>query len=219
MDKARQLAALLRDTAQSASNAIAGNVAGPVDLIGMGLNKIGVPVGDSPVGGSNWMKQQGFMRDVEQGPARVIGETAGMLGPAMVTQFAPQIARGALGAIDNAMTPRTLNSQAGVIDVNALTSKFPDLKVDLMAKDGGATLSRVVVPKEARNSGRGTEFMNELTKAADLDGSVVQLTPSSDFGGSKARLIDFYKRFGFVENKGRNKDYELFEAMYRRPQQ
>lgn len=113
MDKARQLAALLRDTAQSASNAIAGNVAGPVDLIGMGLNKMGVPVGDSPVGGSNWMKQQGFMRDVEQGPARVIGETAGMLGPAMVTQFAPQIARGALGAMDNAMAPATASKEMG----------------------------------------------------------------------------------------------------------
>lgn len=209
----------LLDFLQSASNSVAGNVAGPVDLISMGLLKMGVPVGSAPMGGSEWMKQKGLMRDVPQGPARVLGETAGLLGPAMATQFAPQIAKGLLQGADNLAAPATLNKQAGVIDVNALTGKFPDLKVDLMAKDGSATLSRVVVPKESRNSGRGTEFMNELTKAADVDGSVVQLTPSSDFGGNKARLIDFYKRFGFVENKGRNKDYEFFESMYRRPKQ
>lgn len=209
----------LLDFLQSASNSVAGNVAGPVDLISMGLLKMGVPVGNAPMGGSEWMKQKGLMRDVEQGPARVLGETAGLLGPAMATQFAPQIASGLLKAGDNLAAPTVLNKQAGVIDVNALTSKFPDLNVDLMAKDGSATLSRVVVPKESRNSGRGTEFMNELTKAADVDGSVVQLTPSSDFGGNKARLINFYKRFGFVENKGRNKDFEFFESMYRRPQQ
>lgn len=106
---------------------------------------------------------------------------------------------------------------AGVIDVKALQSQFPELAIDLMAKDGKATLSKVVVPKEMRGQGVGSDFMEELVRAADADGSVVQLTPSSDFGGNKARLKEFYKRFGFVENKGRNKDYELFEAMYRRP--
>lgn len=30
-----------------------------------------------------------------------------------------------------------------------------------------------------------------------------------------SRLREFYKRFGFVENKGRDKDYEISEAMYR----
>lgn len=150
MDKARQLAALLRDTAQSASNAIAGNVAGPVDLIGMGLNKMGVPVGDSPVGGSNWMKQQGFMRDVEQGPARVIGETAGMLGPAMVTQFAPQIARGALGAMDNAMAPRRLNKQAGVIGYHGtMTPGFDKFSLDTFGKTDGGWLGKGIYAAES----------------------------------------------------------------------
>lgn len=207
----------LLDFLQSASNAVASNVSGPIDLIGMGLNKIGVPVGAAPVGGTEWMKQNGLMRDVEQGPARVMGETAGLLGPALATKFAPQIARGLLQGGENLAAPRRLNKEAGAINVDELTKAFPDLSIDLMAKDGRATLSKVVVPKDARNSGRGTEFMRELTRAADADGSVVQLTPSSDFGGNKARLIDFYKRFGFVENKGRNKDYELFEAMYRAP--
>lgn len=100
---------------QSASNAVAGNVAGPVDLIGMGLNKIGVPVGNAPIGGTEWMKSKGLIRDVEQGPARVLGETAGLLGPTMLTQFAPQVAGGLLRGAENLAAPRTLNPQTGAI--------------------------------------------------------------------------------------------------------
>ena len=36
---------------------------------------------------------------------------------------------------------------------------------------------------------------------------------------SQARLKKFYKKFGFVENKGRNKDFEISELMYREPKQ
>lgn len=81
------------------------------------------------------------------------------------------------------------------------------------------TLSRIVVPKEQRGTGVGAKVMGAVVREADKDGVVVALTPSTDFGAtSKARLVAFYKRFGFVENKGRNKDYEIGEAMYRLPQ-
>jgi hypothetical protein len=51
-----------------------------------------------------------------------------------------------------------------------------------------------------------------------LNVQVVTLTPSTDYGASSvSRLKKFYKQFGFVENKGRNKDYEISEAMYRLP--
>lgn len=103
----------LLDFLQSASNSVSGNVAGPVDLISMGLLKMGVPVGDAPMGSTEWMKQRGLIRDVPQGPARVLGETAGLLGPAMTTQFAPQIAGGLLRMGDNAMSPTTNSRQMG----------------------------------------------------------------------------------------------------------
>lgn len=75
-------------------------------------------------------------------------------------------------------------------------------------------LNKVIVPKEARGSGVGTNFMKDLVRYAKAKGKTLTLTPSSDFGGNKARLVEFYKRFGFVENKGKNKDYEISEAMY-----
>lgn len=114
----------LLDFLQSASNAVASNVSGPIDLIGMGLNKIGVPVGSAPVGGTDWMKSKGLMRDVEQGPARVMGETAGLLGPALATKFAPQIARGLLQGGENLAAPRRLNKEAGAIVWHGSPHKF-----------------------------------------------------------------------------------------------
>jgi hypothetical protein len=82
------------------------------------------------------------------------------------------------------------------------------------------TLSRIVVPKEQRGTGVGAKVMEAVVREADKDGVVVALTPSTDFGAtSKARLVAFYKRFGFVENKGRNKDFAISDTMYRLPQE
>lgn len=101
----------------------------------------------------------------------------------------------------------------------SLRDEFPGLKIDLVGSGKVVTLSRIVVPDDARNSGTGTAVMQRLTRWADQNGKTLALSPSGDFGGNKARLGDFYKRFGFVENKGRAKDYEISETMYREPQQ
>ncbi len=81
-----------RDFLQSASNAVASNVSGPVDLIAMGLRGAGLPVPQNPVGGSQWMAQRGLTRDVPMGAARIAGETLGMAGPAVLAAKAPQVA-------------------------------------------------------------------------------------------------------------------------------
>ena len=99
-----------------------------------------------------------------------------------------------------------------------LIEKYPGLKLDLMGNGSVVTLSRIVIPEDGRQSGRGTEVMQALIQWADASGKKLALTPSADFGGNKKRLGDFYKRFGFVENKGKNKDYEVSESMLREPQ-
>lgn len=52
----------LRDTTQSASNAIASNISGPVDLIAMGLRGVGLPIPEDTMGGSKWMADRGLTR-------------------------------------------------------------------------------------------------------------------------------------------------------------
>ena len=107
----------LLNFAQSASNAVAGNLGGPVDLISAALRFAGMPIPEAPIGSTEWMRRKGLIRDVEQGPARVLGETAGLLGPAMTAKFAPQIAGGLLQAGDNLAAPRTLPAEFGGIKV------------------------------------------------------------------------------------------------------
>ncbi|MGU3313562.1 GNAT family N-acetyltransferase [Acinetobacter sp. M5A5_2a] len=79
------------------------------------------------------------------------------------------------------------------------------------------SLHKIVVPEAVRNQGTGTKAMQDILNYADSQNKTIALTPSSDFGGNKNRLTNFYKNLGFVENKGRNKDFEISESMYRSP--
>jgi hypothetical protein len=94
----------LLDFLQAASNTAASNVTGPVDLLTLGLQKLGVPVPDDAIGSSAWARRKGLMRDVEQSGASLAGETAGLLSPIAVAAKAPQIAKGLLGVSENAST-------------------------------------------------------------------------------------------------------------------
>jgi GNAT superfamily N-acetyltransferase len=78
--------------------------------------------------------------------------------------------------------------------------------------------NKIIIPKEERNSGLGTKVMQSLVALADSQERIVVLSPSTDFGASSTeRLKRFYKRFGFVENKGRNKDFSISQTLYRTP--
>jgi predicted GNAT family acetyltransferase len=91
------------------------------------------------------------------------------------------------------------------------------IKLDISEKDGLINLSRIVIPKEQRGQGIGSEIMKQLSNYADATNSKITLSPSTDFGAtSVSRLKDFYKQFGFVENKGKNKDFSISETMYRK---
>lgn len=96
-----------------------------------------------------------------------------------------------------------------------LKNKFPDLKIGIRESADNIILDKIVVPDKSK--GTGTKFMKELISDADNKGKVIGLTPSSDFGGNKKRLTEFYKRFGFVDNKGKNKDFTISESMIRVP--
>jgi GNAT superfamily N-acetyltransferase len=208
----------LRDMFQAASNSAADTVSAPIDALAWALRRAGVPVGEA-FGGSEWMRRKGLTAQPQNPLAALVGETAGLVSPLVAAARAPQIAVGLLKGADNLAQPRTLNPQAGVIDVEALQAAHPGVTFDLLQSGDGmpAELARIIVEKGQRGQGVGSEFMRDLSARADADNALLKLTASSDFGGSKSRLIDFYKRFGFVENKGRNRDFSVWGGMYRRP--
>lgn len=89
--------------------------------------------------------------------------------------------------------------------------------LDIYENQSSLKLSRIIVKPEFKNEGIGTKIMNDLTAYADKNHQIITLTPSSDFGGSKNRLIQFYKRFGFKHNKGVHINYQFSDSMIRYP--
>lgn len=98
--------------------------------------------------------------------------------------------------------------------VQHLEAKY-GVELSVSHGDKHLVLHKIVVPKDKRGGGVGSKVMRDLHAYADAHGKIVALTPSSDFGGTKKRLKEFYSRHGYIENKGKHKDYETRETMYR----
>ena len=100
-----------------------------------------------------------------------------------------------------------------------LSDKYKDelIGLDIYEDAKSLKLSRIIINPEYRDSGVGTKLMNDLIDYADKNKKIITLTPSSDFGGNKNRLTQFYKRFGFKLNKGVHKSYEYMDTMIRWP--
>ena len=89
--------------------------------------------------------------------------------------------------------------------------------IDLDLYDNGKflELSRIVIPKDKRGEGIGSEIMKQINDYADSKGLKIYLTPSKDFGASSvSRLEKFYKDHGFVKNTDKS---ETRNTMVRLP--
>lgn len=104
---------------------------------------------------------------------------------------------------------------------NQIESKYNLKSLFLDEYGDKIKLTSIIVNKEDRGNGTGTKVMEELCDYADRNQKTIILTPAvkDEYQGttSQSRLIDFYKKFDFVLNKGRNKDFTISELMYRLP--
>ena len=100
-----------------------------------------------------------------------------------------------------------------------LKEKYSNIRFELYTNEKfkRVYLTGFIVPVSLRGTGVGTSFMEDLTRLADQHGYQITLTPDSSYGGNVNRLKDFYKRFGFVFNKGKEKDFTHRELMHRNP--
>lgn len=80
-------------------------------------------------------------------------------------------------------------------------------ELDIYENKDSLILSRIEVSPKSRNLGIGSTIMQEICDYADSKKQIIVLTPSNDFGGDKNRLVQFYKRFGFVRNVGYHKSF------------
>lgn len=101
--------------------------------------------------------------------------------------------------------------------IKDIHTKYIDNLEKFNVYEFGNKISIDLIVVKTKNEGIGTKVIQDICDYADFKNKTIILTPSGDFGGSVSRLKKFYKRFGFVENSGKNKDFEIFEKMYRIP--
>jgi ribosomal protein S18 acetylase RimI-like enzyme len=109
---------------------------------------------------------------------------------------------------------------------NDLKVKYPSidkLGIYMDKPKNSLYLSDLYVKNQFRGTGVGSAVMKDITDYADSRKLPIVLIPApeSETRSSLTKLINFYKKFGFVINKGRNVDYLLSEpfslTMYRLP--
>jgi GNAT superfamily N-acetyltransferase len=89
------------------------------------------------------------------------------------------------------------------------------------------TLTKIEIYPEYQNRGYATQAMNQIIDYANSNGLIIILTPEAykinsvslkkSSGMSTAQLTKWYKSFGFIMNKGKQKDFEHMHLMYKLP--
>jgi len=88
-----------------------------------------------------------------------------------------------------------------------------NIDIEIYEYDDYIELKKIVVPKDRRGEGIGSDVIEELIDYCRDTNKSLFVTPSSAFGGNVNRLTKFYKSFGFKNNKGRNRDFRSMESL------
>lgn len=219
MDK-KALIKALRDTVQSASNTVASGVSAPVDLIAAGLRKVGVPIPQAPVGGSQWMENMGLTVPVEDGIPKLAGETLGMIVPMAATAKAPQIAAAANRGLENLAAPRTLNTpgyggQRGAIVWHGSPHKFDAFDASKIGTGSGTTAyGHGAYFAEHPNTAK--LFQKDLSTTITIDGKPI-FTKGKMVGTTGNSNIDdlLVMHSGDIKNATKDKINEIRELRQR----
>ena len=110
--------------------------------------------------------------------------------------------------------------EAIISGINKLQSKYRKLgcEVEIAPRYYDSVyLTLIKVPINLRGKGLATLFMEEFINWADSLGVIITLSPSDSEGSSLERLIEFYKRFGFIKNRINHRDSKYVGSMIRYP--
>ena len=66
-----------------------------------------------------------------------------------------------------------------------LTKKNINHSLNYSPRENSISVNKIIVPKENRQQGLGSEAMRSITDHADKHGKRITLSPSDDFGGNK----------------------------------
>ena len=104
-------------------------------------------------------------------------------------------------------------------DVLDIKNKYKDVTKYLILTEDENSISihNMVVKEDLRNQGIGQNILDDIVEYANKKNKTITLTPTTEFN-TKSRLQKWYKANGFVENKGRNTNFEISDTMYKLPE-
>ena len=79
------------------------------------------------------------------------------------------------------------------------------------------TIDKIFINKPFRGKGYANDTMKILFDYADKNNFIITLTPDNVWGASVPKLKAWYSSLGFIMNKGKNKDFQTMQLMYRLP--
>lgn len=121
--------------------------------------------------------------------------------------------------ISKSMQNNKNNTAKAINSLNDIKTKYKNQTDQLNIfenKDNTISINNLVVKQNLRNKGIGQNILNDIIDYADKNSKTITLTPTSQYL-TKNRLTNWYKKNGFVENKGRNTNYSISDTMYRLP--
>lgn len=101
-----------------------------------------------------------------------------------------------------------------------IAAAHPHVELSAFEHPEGVKLNMIRVAPENQGQGYAGAAMRDLTSYADSNGLPLALTPErpeGNIGMSDAGLKRWYQSYGFVPNKGRNKNWHWNESMIRNP--
>ena len=98
--------------------------------------------------------------------------------------------------------------------INFFSNKHPEISLRINEYENKIKLDKIYIPKELRGQGIGTEIITALKEYSQKVNKPVVLNPEPE-KGKKGALQRFYNRNEFVDNAGRNKDYDLSDTFSR----
>jgi len=86
-------------------------------------------------------------------------------------------------------------------------------------RDKYLTVTKIEIYPEHQRLGYATQTLNQIIDYANKNNLIIILTPEAYKSGgmSTNQLKNWYKSFGFIINKGKNKDFEHMQLMYKLP--
>lgn len=97
------------------------------------------------------------------------------------------------------------------------TYNLKELTIGRELKSHPEYIDIYMIKTNEHKSGYGTKIMNDICEWADSRNKILVLTPSDEYGMNINFLKKFYKKFGFVENKGKHTDFLHKQSMHRLP--